>query len=588
MAIEFVLQEEEIALRVTADPLFAQLAHDALYLISRAWEERKPGIRVNDARLIFYLLHRQGKRKAVDLEKFETMEANSLRDVEVEKYQTVKKNDLEELSRTVGLSDLNKISEAVFKLIGLLLDFKELRAKVSGMISQFKVDGAQRSAEDLNRQEKLLEIIFENLQRFGMEQLLAPLDNSSERTIYPFIFDILGRKIGADKRERLREADSLVHFQLSLAGSLNQIGLALSSMPSLGMLPSGLPIDEIGVAANRLQQAIRIDQLYDNSKSDLLLLRNFHAAFWQNSLGNAVLASFAQCLIRDASELRSAGETSHIGSGFVLNALANYIDLGAVSAARSLGEAEGYLFRAVKKPEQYRTISIHQSKEGNHSPLDAKLHAREIHDWIVALSSARASGSLQPRFDVPTMVDEAWGLWAERVLSYLNGGQSDVRPIKYEEAVLAVAGYKPLGLFPGDLARMTLLSWSELCVAAFPREGSRPVDAPLWVLLAGLRALGFGQEVLSAALREFANGSWHSVEDRGYAERFLSGVPQKYPGVIIIAERGLVPTLDTGGIPEVPVFACSEWKIGDFNHLAEWLTKRGAIVGGILDRRLSS
>jgi hypothetical protein len=172
------------------------------------------------------------------------------------------------------------------------------------------------------------------------------------------------------------------------------------------------------------------------------------------------------------------------------------------------------------------------------------------------------------------LVATAWQHWIDEITIYLEKpAEYPVAP-HYDDLVLAAAGLMPSRVMRFRPSEMTPPDWSELAL-----EGAmatfEPERAPVWALVAGLRAQRFGRELIQAALERHPQ----QEADR-FVQRLLANAPSAPQGVLVITASPEPLEYSVTG----PYLIIDQSQLDPYQPALDWLTGVGAFRS-VIDER---
>ena len=522
LAIGLILKRDGVRQRIEAEPRFMQWAIDALYLLSRAWEKKEAKVNLNRQAIVRCLLERSGGAMAKDAARAE----RRLREA------------------GMGPLDLDLIDRCVVALADLLCSSAKLKNELAN-------DGKSDMAEIIPQRD-----------------LIKRVGDSRE---FEFLYDMYGEEVVV--RDKLRSAlaaanlsteiRDLIDVPLELLrefiSALAAEGLRIQDLVSLQILPATIDAVELDRAMKRLTDASTYDRPYERLLLDQPLVESVVVFMQQNG---AKLAALFCLAVQVAADARSAQDAALLSLRVALDAVARYVDL--------------------------RTFF--QQSENTNALLDAILgrppdslgpvvagNAESVRAWYASLVELRQELLADPPAISTYSTDNLWQMWQERIIRHLTGVSSLVEPASYADIVCFAGGGTPSKMFQRDLDQMSLAEWSNICLSGFP--GVRSAEAPAWVFVAGLCALGFGQAVLLQAARDFLG------EEQEAGLKLISGVPDRGPGRLLLVRNDArsiaAEPLKLQRSPVVPLLALPEKSLEEYDDLMEWLTKQDALAAVI-------
>jgi hypothetical protein len=540
LAIEHVLGGPTLGPRLDQDVGFAQLANDALYMISRAWLDDDEEISLYRADVAWHLLKCLRGR---------TPEETDPKKIEAALLQNVSK------------AKLDALAYAVAELAGLLTSFSHLRAALAS---------SGRLAGDAAR---LLET-FDTLPAPG---LLAPLRGY----VFRFTLDKYGISLtGQDSLRPGHEMDQSLRIRImNLSASIGSFTAALATagtdpaeLIQAGLLPRSLSWGEVAAALSRMETALVSLLVYDGLAADLQTVSGFDALLngpgdsaelRQENLGLAL----SLCVAITALPRAMPGPPTAIGMGAALAACERH--LGRNWPATAFGdESSTTLQRWTAGP--MRDLSVPTEL------ITGAVYVTQTNGVTSALQSLRSYCGQRAPFDMRTLMDRAWTRWEPRIREYLRTGLTPpAEGSALEDILLAAADLLPSRLLRADLAGMLPWEWSLLVLEAAADVTAEPKPAkrvPDWALPAGLYALGFAGSlrkdlVIKLAESPDASWGWQAILSRAAEPNSAR------QGILAIVESH-----DLANAPpptEIPVLWVTNSDARRYNRALTWLADAG-------------
>ena len=228
----------------------------------------------------------------------------------------------------------------------------------------------------------------------------------------------------------------------------------------------------------RSEAALGTQPTQASTSADLVVLQGLLAAFEAHGSALAWAIDLAADVACDAGE-----PTGHLPA--TLRAMSRYLDFA-------------YLAKTTDRPQLDAMIEGRTNTRMAEppSPSGNLTSVRAWRKWL----EERPGRSPSPNLDA--LVEEAWPRWEGRIARLFDGVTTLNTHIFYDDLVLAAADRMPSRVMRADLHQMKPIDWSEL--ALFGSNSHPPAaTSPHWSLLAGLRQLGFGGNLLAEILRVF-------------------------------------------------------------------------------------
>ncbi|MGJ4888353.1 hypothetical protein ACQR1Y_09175 [Bradyrhizobium sp. HKCCYLRH3099] len=525
LAIGLILKRDGIRQRIEAEPRFMQLAIDALYLLSRAWEKKQAKVKLDRAAIVDCLLERSGAPAARE---GETAEQRLLRS-------------------GVGPLDLDLIDRSVAAFAELVCDCVELKDELSK-------DGRSDMAAIIPQ-----------------PNLIERIGDTRE---YKFIYDMYGEEVVV--RDKLRSAlaaaglptaikkqiDDPLEFLSALTAALGTHGMDIQDLITLQILPATVDVAELDRAKRRLDDASKFDRPYDGMAKDLPLIGAVIGFARQNGIKLAALFRLACQVSADA---RPSGSPELMPLRVALKAVARYVDLQAF-----FQQSDTFVI-------MLDAITGRPADPQGPALTD---DVQSVKDWSANLKTlSQGLTNSTPAIEAYRR-PQLWSVWRDRVFKHLISASSLVEPPSYADIVCAAAEESPGNLFQRNLANMSLAQWSRICVLGF----SSPDDgyAPRWLFLAALAALGFGRRLLAEAA-SLLDGP----EQEDWALIIMQS-PERKEGHLLVFQNESTsiasepPKLDPSPDSR-PLLALPEGELEAYDDVLGWLIRRKALEATIFE-----
>lgn len=487
IAVDMVLEGDELSERVATDPLFAQLAVDALYRLSSAWENGEPDVALGPNDLAAYLRSRSDAPvEAVDAGRSaEARPGDGPRPVPIR------------VSTTDALSEaeLNLLSRSAIQAATLLSDFAALRT----LAGQFWTGDRARALEGVEPRE------------FAKAGVAA-------------FADILGPELlpaGVVGLVRTSTLPDRFHFNVDRFGAASGAGAsALRTGPHH-------PSDELLQACDALMAALTALEV----RIPQLVAVNVLSVAAEDAVSDALRQARRSLTVGDQTSLARQLPTL---DAFVRSCVAAAPVLSwSILLARLVANDEGTVdsaLRAIFRHLRVEEVPITHSPSamldevlsgvmldvppGVRVPSPFTADAESVETWRNRVSTTPLvePGSLVAYVEM----DGSWKDWRERVLRYLADPGTALSPARFRDARQAFSGLWPGGLFRRRLSEMSVADWSALARAAFLSDGAElpydsardgtPERAPPWGFPAALAALGFNRDIVEAAIAHAGEG----------------------------------------------------------------------------------
>jgi hypothetical protein len=522
LAIGLILKQDGMRQRIEAEPRFMQWAVDALYLLSRAWENKEAKVLLGHAAVVQCLLKRSGAPAGPG-------------------------SDESRLLKTgMTSADLKLIKQSVLAVAELLSDSVKLKTDLSK-------DGRPVMA-DIVPQQNLIKKVG--------------------ATEFQFIYDLYGQEV--DVRDRLRQAladanlsteikkeiDEPVDFLKELTVALGKLDLKINDLVELQILSATIDAAELERATQRLDAASRQDTPYEGLAKDLPLVGAIRAFAKQNG---PRLSALSRLAVQVAADSRKGKDGSLVPIRQALNAIATYIDLRTFFQQADVGA-------------RLDTVKGRQPDPGGPPLFDT---VQSVKDWSNHLDQLRASlAATEPAI---AAYDHAqlWEAWRGRIVAHLTGASSPVEPASYSDIVYAAADQAPGKLFQRDLGQMSVGQWSDICASGFPETAAE--GTPAWLFAAGLYALGFGRNVLDPAVQLLGTAEqaeWKTIISHAPGRNVGRLLIIRNRGAAIASEPASL-----GRSSATPYLALPIASLNDYDRLFQWLINRKALAATVEELR---
>jgi hypothetical protein len=433
LAIEYVLRHPDLAAPIQQNASFAQIAVDALYFLSREWEEGKPEFSGESAPLWRYLA---GRLRLSPIPPDDD-------DLEALLMPVLASNEQSQLSRFVNL------------LADMLTDFSRLRVVVE-------------MADHLDADDVALLEVIPRPPTTGLLQ-------QQQGELYRYLFDTYGRDIETMRviresatlpQDVMDEINNYDDYVANFDRLAQTIGFGIADLVTCGALPPTVRWEEIVAARNRAVAAGMNNRPYPELAADMPVLRAFVAAIVQRGRGLARVVKLVVTLHGQSGVGRLARET--------LQRLTPLLDFGAAGTGGDGGLVAGAWLAVTNLPGAA---------------------ALSIQRWLDELRQAQRAATIWPV--TATLAPAAWDRWLARAEQVLLQAQTVANDLTYDDLLLAALQQPPATLFRRNLGEMLVSEWSTLVLlGAMTAAGADGAGAPAWAIIVGLRALQFDAAVL--------------------------------------------------------------------------------------------
>lgn len=441
----------------------------------------------------------------------------------------------------VDEADLDLLHRALVDLLDLLSNLKALRVRVGDQ----KVIGSPDVDE-------VSDVYLKDLPPVGVKAICTPEADGT----FCFQFTRDGDPM-PDGTYRLslaqRERIDILHEYWTLFKEIVDLsGMTFDQLASTPLLTS-FSLAALDAADAALQAARTTERADKTILDHLALLERLHAEIQKQG------TKIGTFLILNRSVLRDVGEGREV--------------FGTVSR----------LVRFEGRPDHW----VAGSRSPNR-PIPAKVEG--LQSWrdqfLAWLLSAHG--------DPPVQSPPTFGSLLDPLRQYFGSPRRTIYEPTYQAFVQAARGELPAAALYSDLRALKAGDWSALALAAIPTR-HKPADAPFWLLVAALRALGFGRtgliDLCDPDLAEDLRKERWKVEDEGLtteecfreAKSIAAGASKRTAGLVVIE------TDDEPYSPEQVkgrrgVLVVHERDYGNYLPALQWLGAIG-ILGGQADAR---
>jgi hypothetical protein len=528
LAIELALRTDGLKARVAQDPAFAQVAADALYLISRAWRDDCETVSVARAQIVTRLLNRM-----------ELLPADN--DAASEAW----------LLTRITKAELDTVVRGVQELARLLCDFGALRS-------------ALEADDGFSPEDRVVLPVFAVLPGPGLLQRL-------DATTYRFRIDKYGIGLvaaggaaaSAGGTAPVRdEVEGLLAYLSAFVDALDEIGIDLPGLARAKALPATLNWADMKAALSRLHASIDSGAWSEAADGDLQLVRGCQTLILQRSAPLALALLLANFVRHQAAELE--GRVAPWGLEPTLSCFARHIGAPWNSMALGTEEPDPALTSILT-----RLLLLTEALPVYAPSLDT---AATIAAWRAAVTGP-AILNRPPGAKLWFDQKIAWSSWTEFVLAVVLVSAPARREPRLEDLVGAAAHRLPSRLFRRDLAEFQPWDWTMLALeGAMTAAGVRD-EAPLWALLAGLRALGVDGGKMAELRGLFPAISAAIGSPEPVLARLLEGAPRAATAILnVVADLNLAePVANT----DTPMLWIDLGSLRDYSPALSWLESNG-------------
>jgi hypothetical protein len=401
LLIGLILEGTRFRDHIEDDAWFMQLAINALYMISRAWEAGRDSVRIDRKAIMDTLLARWGHAAVDDADAAEKALAKL----------------------GVGPRYLGLLGDAVSQLADVLC-YQDRREHFLG--------------DKFSPEENYLHDIFPS------EMLLSPGESPEE---YKFLFDIYGQDIATRTalavataeaavaglpQQITTQVDAAVAFSRAFDLALRTAGIEIADLVALRILPTTMDAPELAGAHERLEGAGLSGKPYPNLAKDLPTLVSLSNWVEQNGRALAVLFELAIHVAQDAT-ISTARPLAT-----ALRAVSRYVDIGSIFSPTTAAAAPDPIFAIEGLPFSPEDIVVVPNGT-----------ASRVRGWEAEI--------MRPRKYIvellSVLAESAWSRWLRLTRGHLTGGNPVVEPVTYADIVCAAAGVRPGSLSAATSAR---------------------------------------------------------------------------------------------------------------------------------------
>ncbi|MDJ0908072.1 MAG: hypothetical protein QNI99_02695 [Woeseiaceae bacterium] len=482
MAIEFLLDEDELRERLEQDAQFGQLVYDALYMPSRRWFAGERELDVSGTAIEEYLLSRLdtlGHRGLIADTQAETKNVSS-KSKDSDGGNEIQLTTREKLKGLVRDTDRKYLIRLVQKLAAMLDKPESLVTQISDWASQ-KPDSTEGElfltlAQRIPISEDDADVPDAEPTKSALKDrrlIKGPKDQSHR---YRWYRDPYGRRLLREGETEQQYIDKGVQasdseFLDDVSAFFEDLGgdrLGFGSLEELGVVPSVPSWSYVEDAKARLAEYLESEREYKNIGEDQDALQEYVAMLRRN--GAQVLQALAAAhLIGREAGLDHPHEQTWSG----LQALSDLLDLS-------------------DPDRQQAQVRLREFVESQEIWIDAvpELSSESLSEWIDVCQQLRANIDDRPLTSIDDHRDAGWEEWTEQQRVYLHVGTHEPTRSLSRAACLAA------GVGPGDWSlkspeRLTIREASGVLVDALLELGKDYAPrVPFMVVLPLIRHLG--------------------------------------------------------------------------------------------------
>jgi hypothetical protein len=505
LAIEHLLDEEEVRDRFDQDPLFGQLAYDSLYYVSRNWLGGGGRLDLDESEIDAYLAGRVHEHRE-------------------------RVGEAGNQPRVLGPLDRRFLMEKIRRLAHLLANPDLL-------------------VTDLRQRTPLDAVVLQLIETIPLNKEAQLLSKAEDRNVYRWHRDVFGRLLTgveapAPSEERQR---SEVSFIEAVAGFLREIRILPSSLAEGGILRTSPAWTQVQEALTRQKSFFETGETYEEIEHDQVIIREY--AGMLSSRGELLATS----LICAAVISRDAGMDVQIGARLATTVICRAIAFRAVVEQHAMNVLSmlvplpGSLITLVPilEPSSFdawRTsvaAAWHRiSDEPRFVPVPPAWFDWE--SWRMRMQNARLAKT----------VPQVTGYFCDPPPSYPELLDNVTR-----EALSVASTTDSAVKLRWDLTTMTIRDWSRLVWAGLADDSGHPNDStPFWATFAALAYLGWGGNlwrIRDSLTRPTGIAKWGTqvfIEDWQASPGTLL---QASPGILLVeaGQGSLADEIPTEGIP---------------------------------------
>lgn len=434
LAVEAILQQEELASRIAQDAYFGQLVYDALYFPAEAWQRGDDRLDLDRESLRGHLAGRMNR---------DSLDFRDLRRVDESAAQGPDAASLEPVPHTIDQllsgSDLGFLFARVEELVGYLADPSNLQAQLNWLGTDAEVARLVPADPLLVRDKAEI--------RFSYDAFGRPLEGLN--------------KTQSDKLSwmgpRLRELDSRLREVTVRFGVA--IGLA-SLADEYRILETSPAWQTVGTTLDRFARS-GFEDIGDESAKEALAVIHYGERLQARS--HALILAFA-----------CARRLMHLSGGDLASSLSALSRLGRL-AGRDTDGVKSFLQAASRALEA-------------EVPTFAGTFLEGLPDWLL-----EDAGTPERPTDLVDLEVARASLWT-MVLSRFQAATPPETPLWQPgraELLCLAAKASPVCLLQSDLAEMSIAEWTT--VLRLAQEGKpvrHPLHVPSWMGIVALEFLG--------------------------------------------------------------------------------------------------
>ena len=464
VAIEIVLEEEDMQAELDRQPAFLRLAHDAMYYISRRWADAPERLVLEAEGIADFDAYLSGRMTTDTPPKESQQRSREVdKDQQSATYMQAPATHFHEAPPQVEPAQRKFLMDCVRELAALLASPVTLRERAKAKGPQVVLD-ALPSDPLLYRVEGK-----EHVYRWRCYQSGRPIEHEGAEEKRPKQVPL-----ETDWKE---SADFINRFEETLAeltrGSIEPSTLS-SQFGIIGTTPAWADVKR---ALARLRTAQTSSVAYPEQDADVVVLNDFGALLKRSGDNIALALVFGEVIGKWKREQQS-----------VLRGLK------VISDAFWLRDMSGDQVRSILL-DFAEQISIRFKIADVKDPpaLSSTQNLAVWAEWVTHVQSSVLLKIDQREDILRESQRESWRSWYTRLQSpAAQQGRPDLSDI-----ICMAARAGPAQYLKFDFNSMTLGEWSEVLSAVILEKPEDPSYAPPWLFLAALQQLGFTHQVLT-------------------------------------------------------------------------------------------
>lgn len=361
---------------------------------------------------------------------------------------------------------------------------------------------------------------------------------------YRFLLDGFGRPTGEKPPQDWTDeklADEVANLRAGLQGIeklLAATGLTIADFRDAQVLPESVSDDQLATLIPALEAV------------ELTGIMTIERGVAIDSARTFVLAvgEFSKPLAEAVVLVRNLARDSNCDNRSALRAASRYFDTS----------------RTIIMPPDRLDLAPLADQASSPAELASRFAGQEF-----LVGTARSSDALTH--------DGRWKAWRDHLLAFF-APKLVAEPISYDDMMLAALGETPGTLFRTMLTQMSVVDWSAVVLAGLPKNGGGPSVAPIWALVAALRALGFDRGLLMGITSDADLAETQA--DLEAAVRIAAEAATRPAGVIHVYEEGHpFPTTPPNLNSVKPLLALGPGEADAYKEALEWLHAIGGFEG---------